>query len=60
MGEARFLRCFYSKIQVEETWEQCATCGTRVRILDHENKECIRCQVQRARRRRESSEGGRK
>jgi hypothetical protein len=50
------LRGWYSRIPPPETtWEPCATCGTPARILSGEHKECLRCQVQRARRNREGA-----
>jgi hypothetical protein len=44
------LRGFYSRIPTPETtWDPCATCGTPARILSTDRRECIRCQVARAR-----------
>ena len=52
------LRGWYSRIpEPETTWEPCAMCGTPARILSAEHKECIKCQVQRARQARTGTEG---
>ena len=49
---------WYSRIPPPEmAWEPCATCGTRARILSAEHKECINCQVQRARQARTGTAG---
>ena len=34
------------------TWPKCSSCSTPARILDEENKECIRCRVARAKQAR--------
>lgn len=50
MGEVES-RGWYSRIPPPETtWPECATCGTRARILDEEHRECIRCRIARARK----------
>jgi hypothetical protein len=55
LGEVS-LRGFYSRIpEPETTWEKCASCGAPARILSREHKECIRCQVQRAKQARAAS-----
>ena len=50
------MRGFYSRMpEPETTWGKCSACETRARILDPEHNECIKCQVQRVRRKREAS-----
>ena len=43
-------RTWYQRVPIppESTWPKCSSCSTPARILDEENKECIRCRVARA------------
>jgi len=51
-------RGWYSRIpEPETTWPECSACGTKARILDAEHKECIKCQVRRARQARTGTAG---
>jgi hypothetical protein len=45
---------WYQQIPIppEATWPTCGTCSTPARILDAENRECIRCRVERMKKAR--------
>ncbi|MHB1025781.1 MAG: hypothetical protein ACYC24_08765 [Desulfobacteria bacterium] len=43
---------WYDSIPVETPWRECSACGIPSRILDAKYEECIKCQVERARRAR--------